>query len=88
MKIVITARNFTNYDRAAFESLRACGHEVVDFSGRDFTIAAPEADMIAALSDAQAAICGLEPITEGAPSASSASAASAKRSPDVRRRSA
>ena len=65
MKIVITARNFTNYDRAAFESLRACGHEVVDLSGRDFTIAAPEADMIAALSDAQAAICGLEPITEG-----------------------
>ena len=65
MKIVITARNFTNYDRAAFESLHACGHEVVDLSGRDFTIAAPEADMIAALSDAQAAICGLEPITEG-----------------------
>ena len=64
MKIVITARNFTNYDRAAVESLRACGHEIIDLTEQNFTIATPESDMIAALSDAQAAICGLEPITD------------------------
>ena len=64
MKIVITARNFTNYDRAAIDSLRACGHEVVDLSGRNFTIATPESDMIEALSGAQAAICGLDPISQ------------------------
>lgn len=64
MKIVITARNFTNYDRAAVESLRACGHEIIDLTEQNFTIATPESEMIAALSDAQAAICGLEPITD------------------------
>lgn len=64
MKIVITARNFTNYDRAAVESLRACGHEIIDLTEHNFTIATPESEMIAALSDAQAAICGLEPITD------------------------
>ena len=64
MKIVITARNFTNYDRAAVESLRACGHEIIDLTEQNFTIATPESEMVAALSDAQAAICGLEPITD------------------------
>ena len=64
MKIVITARNFTNYDRAAVESLRASGHEIIDLTEQNFTIATPESEMVAALSDAQAAICGLEPITD------------------------
>lgn len=64
MKIVITARNFTTYDSAAAESLRARGCEVVDLSDHAFTLAATEADMIAALSEADAAICGLEPITD------------------------
>ena len=64
MKIVVTARNFTNFDRAAVDRLCAAGHEIVDLSGHDFTIATPESEMIAALSDAQAAVCGLEPITE------------------------
>ena len=64
MKIVITARNYTTYDRAAVESLRACGHEIIDLTEQNFTIATPESEMVAALSDAQAAICGLEPITD------------------------
>ena len=64
MKIVITARNYTTYDRVAADMLAANGDKVVDLTARGFTIATPEADMIDALSDADVAVCGLEPITD------------------------
>lgn len=63
MKIVITARNFSAYDSAALQLLRDAGHDVIDLSANGFGVSSSESDMIAALSDADIAISGLEPLS-------------------------
>lgn len=64
MKIVITARDFTSYNTTAYDRLMEAGHEVIDYSSKNFGSGTNEIEVAEALQDAQIAIAGLEPFTE------------------------
>lgn len=64
MKIAITCRDFSSYDRRALRMLEEAGLEIADRSGLGFgSAAAPEA-VAAAVGDADLLLLGLEPCSE------------------------
>lgn len=64
MKIIITARNFSNYCIHALRMLTEAGHEVLDYGDRDLGNGTDEAVLYSLVRDADIVICGSEPYGE------------------------
>lgn len=62
MKVVITARDYSKYDRAAIELLMKNGLEIVDLSEMGCGTGTTPAQMTEYIGDADIAITGLEPM--------------------------
>ncbi len=61
MKIVITARNFSDYDQSALEILKKTGAEIVDYSDLTLGINVEEERIWELAKDADIVVAGVEP---------------------------
>ena len=64
MKIAITCRDFSSYDRRALHMLEQAGLEIADYSDRGYGIAASPAKIAEDVGDAELLLLGLEPCNE------------------------
>lgn len=64
MKVVITGRDFSTYNQEAINMLKNEGLEVIDYSDRNFGSGTSEEEVLEVISDADIAICGLEPYSQ------------------------
>lgn len=61
MKIVITARDFSQTDKTGLQLLQDTGHEIIDYSIHDMGSGTSENELYEVVKDADIAIAGLEP---------------------------
>ena len=61
MKIVITARNYSEFDPRPMEVLKQTGAEIVDYSGLNLGVGISDEQMQQLVGDADIAIVGVEP---------------------------
>lgn len=64
MKIAITCRDFSSYDRRALQLLEQAGLEICDHSAKGFGSATPPQAVAEAVGDAELLLLGLEPCGE------------------------
>jgi len=64
MKIAITCRDFSSYDRRALHMLEEAGLEIVDRSDQNFGSASTADQVVEAVGDAELLLVGLEPCGE------------------------